>query len=91
MATQFKITNDDGETAIFKVKPKHVLKAERLGKSEATAESTYWLAWVASNSELTFDEWIDTVDEIEPIFEDEEVVEVPPTTSGSRSSRSARA
>jgi hypothetical protein len=91
VATQFKITTDDGGTATYKVKPKHVLKAERQGKSEATAESTYWLAWSASGSELPFDEWIDSVDEIEPIFEDDEDEAVPPTTSGSRGSRSARA
>lgn len=91
MATQFKITTDDGLTAIYKVKPKHVLKAERQGKSEATAEATYWLAWSASGSEEPFDEWIDTVDEIEPIFDDSDEEEVPPTTSGSRGSRSARA
>jgi hypothetical protein len=90
MATQFKISTADGEVTV-KVKPKHILKSERAGNTEATAESTYRLAWMASESDLTFDEWIDSVDEIDPIIDDVEAVEVPPTTSGSRGSRSARA
>lgn len=88
MATRFKIDTPEGEL-IVKVKPKHILKTERLGSVEASAESTYRLAWLASETDLEFDEWIDTVDDIEPIF-DEEKEEAPPTTSGSRGSRSAR-
>lgn len=91
MATQFKIIYEDTETTV-KVKPKHILKAERSGHAEASAEATYWLAWAASDSPLSFDEWIELVDEIEPIFEDDKLEEeLPPTRSGSRGSRSAQA
>ena len=86
--TKFKIIVD-GQEEIVRVKPKHILKTERMGTVEASAESTYRLAWLAAGSDLSFDDWIESVDDIEPIFEGEEE-EVPPTTKGSRGSRSAQ-
>lgn len=91
MATRFKIETEDGGELIVKVKPKHILKAERTGANEATAESTYRLAWLACDTDLEFDEWMDTVDDITPLFDDEVGEEVPPTTRGSRGSRSTQA
>lgn len=92
MATQFKITMEDGGELTVKVKPKHILRAERSGANEATAESTYRLAWFASGTELDFDDWMDSVDDIEPLFDEEPDADaVPPTTKGSRGSRSAQA
>lgn len=90
MATRFKIVIDDEET-IVKVKPKHILASELSGATEATAESTYRLAWSASETDKSFEEWIDVVDEIDPIFEESEGDAVPPTTKGSRGSRSGPA
>lgn len=87
--TRFKITTPDGEVLV-KVKPKHILKTERLGSVEASAESTYRLAWLASETDQEFDEWIESVDDIEPLFDDDEEGDVPPTTKGSRGSRSAQ-
>jgi hypothetical protein len=89
-STQFKVTIGE-ETATYTVKPKHILKSERLGKADKPVESTYHLAWYASGTELGFEEWMDIVDEIEPILpddaEDEGDEAVPPTTGGSRRSR----
>jgi hypothetical protein len=90
MATRFKIDLGD-EEVVVKVKPKHILMAERSGNNEATAESTYRLAWMASESDLDFDAWMDTVEDIEPLFDDDDAeAPVPPTTKGSRGSRSAQ-
>lgn len=91
MATQFTIiTGDTSET--FTVKPKHILKSEREGKDESPVESTYRLAYYAAGATVPFDEWIELVDDIVPILPaDFEADEVPPTTGGSRRSRSAQA
>ena len=81
MATQFKITVEDKEE-VYTVKPKHVLKIEReSGGITANIESSYTLAWLATESKLSFDDWIDTVDDIEAIDTDEdaEVDAVNPT------------
>lgn len=91
-STKFEVVVD-GVTTVYTVKPKHVLKSERLGKNDKPVESTYHLAWYASGSELPFDEWIDSVDEINPILPDEDEDDeeaVPPTTAGSRRSRSTQ-
>lgn len=90
MATRFKIEMEDGSELILKVKPKHILRAERSGSSEASAESTYRLAWFASDSDLEFDEWMETVDDIVPLIDEEIDGDVPPTTKGSRGSRSTQ-
>jgi hypothetical protein len=89
MATQFKVTIGE-DTTTYTVKPKHILKSERLGKADKPVESTYHLAWYASGSELSFEDWMDIVDEIEPILPDDEDADdeaVPPTTAGSRRSQ----
>jgi hypothetical protein len=94
MATKFTIvTGETSET--FTVKPGHILRSEREGKDDSPIESTYRLAWYASGSTLGFDEWINGVDDIIPILPDDVVkddgeAEVPPTTAGSRPSRSKR-
>ena len=89
-STKFKVTIGE-DTVEYTVKPKHILKSERLGSSEAPVESTYHLAWYASGTALPFEEWIELVDEIEPILPADADVdgdaEVPPTTAGSRRSR----
>ena len=70
MATKFKVVKGDEET-VYSVKPKHILKVEREGGSlEATIESSYKLAWLAADSGKSFDEWLDDVDDIEPLDED---------------------
>jgi hypothetical protein len=96
MATKFKITVRDTVTTVA-VKPKHILQSEREQKQNDLdpVEATYRLAWMASGSDLGFEEWLDTVDDIDPILppdaEDGEADEVPPTTAGSRRSRPSRA
>jgi hypothetical protein len=91
--TKFTIvTGDTSET--FSVRPRDILRSEREAKDESPVESTYRLAWYSSKSELPFEEWIDSVDDIIPILpedqEDGTEDDVPPTTAGSRPSRSAR-
>jgi hypothetical protein len=89
MATKFKVTIGE-ETVTYTVKPKHILKSERLGKDDSPVEGTYHLAWYASGTDLPFEEWIDSVDDIEPILPDsekEDEEDIPPTTAGSRRSR----
>lgn len=90
MATRFKIEMEDGTEMTVKVKPKHILKMERSGDNEITAEATYRLAWLASGAEMSFDDWMETVDDIEPLIDEEVADAVPPTTKGSRGSRSAQ-
>jgi hypothetical protein len=91
MATRFKVELEDGSELVIKVKPKHILRSERAGNNEASAESTYRLAWMASESDVSFDEWMDMVDDIEPLFDSVEDDAVPPTIKGSRGSRSVQA
>ena len=70
MATKFNVIKGDEET-VYSVKPKHILKVEREGGGlEATIESSYKLAWLAADSGKSFDEWLDGVDDIEPLDED---------------------
>ena len=70
MATKFKVVSDGTET-VYSVKPKHILKVEREGGGlEATIESSYKLAWLAADSGKSFDEWLEDVDDIEPLDED---------------------
>lgn len=75
---KFVVKFEDGTEETFPVKPKHLLKAERTGGVEANVESSFRLAWLASNSTEEFEAWLDTVDEILPA--DAEVVDLP--TSG---------
>jgi hypothetical protein len=94
-STKFTIVIGDS-TETFTVRPRDILKSERESKNlqDSPIESTYRLAWYAAGAPATFDEWIDTVDELTPILpEDEEGEEeaVPPTTAGSRRSRSTQA
>ncbi len=81
MATRFMVLQN-GEETVYTVKPKHILKVEReTGGLEANIESSYKLAFLATGSELSFEEWLDGVDDIEPMDEDEEP---RPTKGGSR-------
>lgn len=83
MQTRFKITTGD-QVEIIKVKPMHIVLSERAGfGKEPSAESTYRMAWIAAGSEMNFDEWLNSVDDIDPMFEEEDDV-VPPVTKGSR-------
>jgi hypothetical protein len=92
MSTKFTIITGDTEET-FTVKPGHILRSERDGDDVSPVESTYRLAWYACGSTLPFDEWIDSVDDIVPILPDDlkdDEDDVPPTTAGSRPSRSKR-
>lgn len=94
MTTKFTIITGDTEDT-FTVKPKHILKSEQEDADLSPVEATYRLAWRASGSAEPFEDWIDGVDDIIPILPDDDEDKkdeetVPPTTAGSRRSRSTR-
>lgn len=79
MATKFRVT-EGGKETVFSVRPKHILKIEReSGGLEASIEASYKLAWLASDSDLSFEDWLENVDDIEPIDEDDQDL---PTSDG---------
>ena len=69
---KFTVAYEGGEEETYAVRPKHLVLAERNGGVEATVESSFKLAWLASGSKMDFDTWLDTVDEISPVDESEE-------------------
>ena len=71
MATKFDITID-GKMETFTVKPKHILSIEReSGGISANIESSYKLAYLATESKLSFEDWLDGVDDIEAVDQEE--------------------
>jgi len=60
--------NTVGETVVFKVKPRHLVQFEdEVGVFSETAKSAYTLAWMASDTQKPFKEWLATVEDIETI------------------------
>jgi hypothetical protein len=75
---KFNVTYEDGTTETYKVKPRHILNAERSGGGMAsTVEATYKLAFAASGRDGDFDAWMESVDDIQPEVDGEAVL---PTT-----------
>lgn len=73
MATKFTVSYEDGTTETYAVKPRHILAIEKGNKGkgiDSTIEAAYRMAYLASGSEATFDEWIETTADIEPVEED---------------------
>jgi hypothetical protein len=69
MATsRFEIKYEDGTEGTFKVKPRHLIAYEdELGgdiENAKSAKDSFKLAWIASDTVATFDDWIKSVDEI---------------------------
>jgi hypothetical protein len=64
---KFDITYDDGTTVATKVKPRHLVKYEEevgeVGASEKIVDG-FKLPWIASDTDLPFNEWLATVDDI---------------------------
>jgi hypothetical protein len=64
---KFDVTYEDGTTATLKVKPRHLVRFEEevgeVGASEKIADG-FKLPWIASDTGLSFDEWLATVDDI---------------------------
>lgn len=87
--TKFTIVRGDESTTVS-IKPRHILRIEREFNEASPVETTYLMAWMASGTTQAFEEWMDDIDEIVPILPPdlEEEEEVPPTTKGSRTSRS---
>lgn len=73
MATKFTVAYEDGTTETYTVKPRHILAIEKSNKGkgmDSTIESAYRMAYLASGSEDTFEAWIDTTADIEPVEDD---------------------
>lgn len=66
---KFAVKYEDGTDAVYPVKPKHLLKAERSGGVEANVESSFRLAWLASGADESFEDWLEGVEEIAPAEE----------------------
>lgn len=80
MARTLTVTYDNGTVEKFKLGPKALLAAEDVLGEEARTRpmrSTFIAAWKASKSDLEFDAWLDTVDDVE---EADEATSVDPTT-----------
>jgi len=83
MATVFKVTYEDGAISDVRVKPRHILTVERTGGSlDATIEASYKLAWLASQTSESFEDWRVGVDDIEPFDTDDDEAEERPTYDG---------
>ena len=79
MATKFEVEYEDGKVEVYTVKPRHILSIEKSNKGkgiESTIEAAYRMAYLASGSNNTFDEWIDTTSDISPVDDE------PTPTSG---------
>ena len=79
MATKFEVKYEDGTDAVYTVKPRHILAIEKANKGkgiESNIESAYRLAYLASGSEESFEAWIDTTEDINPVDDE------PTPTSG---------
>jgi hypothetical protein len=71
--SDFKITYEDGTEVVVEAMPKHLLKAERVGKNKPNLDSTYYLVHLASGSDEPIDAWLEKVRNIEPINDDDEL------------------
>jgi len=68
MATVFKVEYESGDVQEVRVKPRHILSVERTGGSlDATIEASYKLAWLASQVSESFEDWLEGVEDIEPV------------------------
>lgn len=66
--TKFKVSYEDGTVQEHVVKPRHLIKYEdKVGQVEKAEKvrDLFTLTHIASESPLTFDEWIETVADIE--------------------------
>lgn len=64
---KFKVAYEDGTTAEYKVKPRHLVEHEDVTRDDGDnlIAKSYKLAWLASGSDAEFKTWLGTVDEIE--------------------------
>lgn len=66
---KFQVTYDDGTVKDYKVKPRHLVEHEDItrGDDDNLIAKSYKLAWLASGTDKTFKDWLDTVDDIETV------------------------
>jgi hypothetical protein len=61
---------EDGTEKDYKVKPRHLVAFEEdFGEFRETAKSAYTLAHIASESPLSFTDWLKEVEDIQPVKE----------------------
>jgi hypothetical protein len=64
---KMKVTYEDETVVLYKVKPRHLIAFEdEFGEFKETVRSSYGLAHLASESPLTMEQWLESVDDIEP-------------------------
>lgn len=69
---KMKVEFETGETVVFKVKPRHLVQFEdEVGQFSETAKSAYTLAWMASDTQKPFKEWLAGVEDIETVGAEE--------------------
>lgn len=72
MKLTFDINYMDGQGERVTAHPRSIVAFERTHKAKITGDSLgmtelMWIAWHASGANGTFDEWLDRVDELEPV------------------------
>lgn len=80
-----EVTYDDGRTEAVDVRPATQVAFERehktsLGRlaTEQLMSDLYWLAWHASRTASSFDEWLESVDGVAPVEDAAGVDPTPP-------------
>lgn len=64
MAASIKITYTDGTSTVARMTPKALVIAERhFGKDMPPVESSLYVAWVQAAPGVSFDDWLDTVED----------------------------
>jgi len=62
-----RVEYEDGTSAVYKVKPRHLVAFEEThGGFDESVRGVFTLAHLASGSALSFDAWLDTVEDITP-------------------------
>jgi hypothetical protein len=72
MKLEFEITYEDGQTQHVKVRPKHLVAMEDAGvKVGDSAKSSFQIAHAAAATGETFESWLDRVEDIETITDEQ--------------------
>jgi len=90
MRLKLRITTEAGQTSEVLVRPRTQVAFERHFSTPEKPvrldqgvgmEHLFWLAWHASKIGESFDQWLETIDEVKPIVEDDEEVDGPLDTA----------
>ena len=64
---KYVVTYENGDVKEYKVKPRHLVQHEHETKKDGddTLTKGYKLAWIAAQSEVSFKQWLDLVDDVD--------------------------